>query len=64
MKYLIIALSTLALAACKEDKGVHLGVFKDQCYSQKGKLEIVTGSPNEYTCTLPDGTVLKTTEKK
>lgn len=64
MKYLIIALVTLGLAACKEDSGVHLGTFKNDCSAKQGTLAEVAGNPNEYTCTLPDGTVLKTTEKK
>jgi hypothetical protein len=62
MKYVAIAALALALAGCKENKGVHLGTFKDGCAAKNGTLAQV--SPNEYTCTLPDGSILRTTEKK
>lgn len=62
MKYLVLAVAALSLAACKEDKGVHLGTFKETCAAKNGVLAQV--SSNEYTCTLPDGSVLKTQEKK
>lgn len=61
MKYFAIVAAVLALAACKDDKGVHLGTFKEKCSAKNGVLAQVT--PNEYTCTLPDGTVLKTQAK-
>lgn len=58
----VIAALALALAGCNEDKGVHLGTFKDTCAAKSGTLAQV--SSNEYTCTLPDGSVLKTADKK
>lgn len=51
----IVLLSTMFLAGCKNE-GQHLGNFKNNCESRKGKLEQT--SPNNYKCTLPDGTVL------
>jgi hypothetical protein len=62
MKYLIVAISALALTACKENQGVHKGTFEADCAAKNGTLAQV--APNEYTCTLPDGTVLKTADKK
>lgn len=64
MKYLVMAIATFGLVACKEDSGVHLGTFKADCAAKQGTLAEVAGSPNEYTCTLPDGSVLKTVDKK
>lgn len=63
MKYASLAiLSILSLTGCKENNGVHKGTFESDCNSAKGTLTQL--SPNEYTCTLPDGTLLKTTDKK
>lgn len=60
--FTVIALATLALAACKENKGVALGNFEKECAGLNGVVARV--SANEYTCTLPDGTVLKSADKK
>jgi hypothetical protein len=58
MKFAIFGvLSVLALAGCKaENPGQHLGNFKTECETKKGTLEEV--SPNNYKCTLPDGSVV------
>jgi hypothetical protein len=53
---------TLSLAACKENQGVALGNFEKECAGLKGTLARV--SANEYTCTLPDGLVLRSVDKK
>ena len=56
-KVSIASLLALTLVACKkEDSGQHLGNFKTACITEKGKLAEI--SPNNYSCTLPDGTVL------
>lgn len=53
---------TLGLTACKENNGVALGNFEKECAGLKGTLARV--SANEYTCTLPDGLVLRSVDKK
>ena len=64
MKTLMIAVATftLALGACKENNGVAKGNFEKECEGLRGTFQRVT--ENEYTCTLQDGTVLKTVDKK
>lgn len=62
MKFVVIAIAALALAGCKENQGVHKGTFEKDCAAKNGTLAQV--APNEYTCTLPDGTVLSTVDKK
>ena len=65
MKTLLFAFAlvpAIALGACKVDQGVRTGPFEQQCLADKGTVTRV--SPNEYTCTLPDGTVRKSTDKK
>lgn len=55
-KVLIASVLALTLVACKkDDRGQHLGNFKNACIADKGKLEEI--SPNNYKCTLPDGAV-------
>ena len=63
MKTLTIIALTLALGltACK-DQGVKKGLFEKECAGLNGTFARVT--ENEYTCTLPDGTVLKSQDKK
>jgi len=61
MKILAIVTAMLAIGSCDKDKGVHLGTFKADCAAKSGTL--AQASSNEYTCTLPDGTVLKTQDK-
>jgi len=53
---------TLSLAACKENRGVALGNFEKECAGLSGTLTRV--SANEYICTLPDGLVLRSVDKK
>jgi hypothetical protein len=57
----IILVSVLLLAGCNEDKGVHKGQFEQACENGQGTLARV--SPNEYTCTYPDGSVIKSQAK-
>lgn len=57
-----IALATLVLAGCKENNGVAKGNFEKECEGLKGTFARVT--ENEYTCTLSDGSVLKSADKK
>jgi len=61
MKFLVIAAAALSLNAC-DNKGVAKGNFEKECAGLKGTFQRVT--ENEYTCTLSDGTVLKTVDKK
>jgi len=58
----ITAAVAVALAGCKLDQGVHKGTFEKDCAAKNGTFAQV--APNEYTCTLPDGTVETTTDKK
>jgi hypothetical protein len=62
MKFLIIAAAALSLNACQGNNGVAKGNFEKECDGLKGTFARVT--ENEYTCTLPDGTVLKSADKK
>jgi hypothetical protein len=62
MKYAIIALTAFSLAACKDNQGVHKGTLEKECSALNGTFARV--SENEYTCTIPDGVVLKSTDKK
>jgi len=59
----LVAVATLALTlgACKENQGVAKGNFEKECAALKGTFARVT--VNEYTCTLPDGVVLKSVDK-
>lgn len=52
----------LTMGGCKEDQGVKKGQFEQACENGGGILTRI--SPNEYECKLPDGTVLKSQEKK
>jgi hypothetical protein len=49
---------TAGLSACKEDSGLHLGNFKNECAAKHGVLSLVDKTKNDYKCTLEDGTVL------
>ena len=62
MKYIVIAIAALALTACKENQGVHKGTFEKDCLAKGGT--IAQTQPNEYSCTLPDGSVVNSTDKK
>lgn len=50
------------MSGCKENQGVHKGTFEQDCAVKNGALSRT--SANEYACTLPDGTVLKTPNPK
>lgn len=54
VKYLTLAIVAVALTACKP--GERLGTFKNECDSRGGVYKKV--APNEYKCTLRNGTVL------
>ena len=63
MKILTITvLAALGLTSCEGNNGVSKGNFEKECSGLNGTIARVT--ENEYTCTLPDGTVLKSTDKK
>ena len=59
----VVAVTVLALSlgACKENQGVAKGNFEKECVGLNGAMARV--SANEYTCTLPDGVVLKSANK-
>lgn len=58
----ILALTAFGLNACQGNNGVAKGQFEKECEGLKGTFQRVT--ENEYTCTLPDGVVLKSADKK
>ena len=63
MKLLTItALAALGLTSCEGNNGVAKGNFEKECSGLNGVFARVT--ENEYTCTLPDGVVLKSADKK
>jgi len=55
IKYIALAAVALSIAACKP--GERLGNFKEMCKDRNGVLEQT--NPNDYKCTLRDGTVLR-----
>ena len=55
IKYAALAVVALSLTACLP--GERLGNFKNMCADKGGKLEQT--SPNNYKCTLRDGSVLR-----
>lgn len=60
--FLIVSTTAIIMIACKEDQGVHKGPFEKACAAQNGL--IVRTSSNEYECQLPDGSVIKSQDKK
>ena len=62
MRFLLVALAAITLAACKTDNGVKKGQFEQDCATLNGKFERI--SENEYQCALKNGDVLKSTPKK
>lgn len=62
MKYILIILTALAVTGCKSDLGVKKGIFEGKCTLQGGTVTKV--APNEYKCTLKDGTEYLSVDKK